>query len=100
MKLMVLGLGSVVLVAGSLLSVTVPVASPAFAASGSERECEANGGTYTKDGANSICVYPETKPGHNPPGDQGSESQDTSTGHGNLGNRTVNTCDGNKGQCK
>jgi hypothetical protein len=100
MRLIVPGLSSLVLVAGSLLSVTVPVASPAFAASGSERECVANGGTYTKDGANSICVYPETKPGYNPPGDQGSESQDTSTGHGNLDNRTVTTCDGNKGQCR
>lgn len=100
MRLIIHGLGSVVLVAGSLLTVTVPFASPAFAASGSERECEANNGTYIKDGADSICVYPETKPGFNPPGDQGSESQETDTGHGNLGNRTVNTCEGNKGHCK
>lgn len=100
MKLIVSGLGSVLLVAGSLLSVTVPIASPAFAASGSQRECEANGGTYTKDGADSICVYPVTKPGNNPPGPQGSESQDTSTGQGNLDNKTQNTCTGNPGQCK
>jgi hypothetical protein len=100
MRLIVPGLSSIALVAGSLLSVTVPVASPAFAGSVSQRECEANGGTYVKNGADATCVYPETKPGYNPPGDQGSESQDTSTGHGNLDNKTVTTCEGNPGQCK
>jgi hypothetical protein len=100
MRLIVPGLSSVALVVGSLLSVTVPVGSPAFAASVSQRECEANNGTYVKNGPDATCVYPETKPGYNPPGDQGSESQDTSTGHGNLDNRTVTTCEGNPGQCK
>jgi hypothetical protein len=100
MKLIVPGLSSVALVAGSLLWVTVPVASPAFAASVSQRECEANGGTYVKNGADATCVYPETKPGYNPPGTQGSESQTTSTGQGNIDNKTVTTCEGNPGQCK
>lgn len=100
MRSIVPGLSSVALVAGSLLSVTVPIASPAFAASVSERECEASGGTYTKDGPDAVCVYPATKPGYNPPGEQGSESQKTDTGHGNLANRTETSCEGNKGQCR
>jgi len=100
MKPLISGLGSVVLIAGSLVSVSVPIAAPALAASVSERECEADGGTYVKSGSDAICVYPETKPGYNPPGDQGSESQDTSTGQGNLGNKTRTECTGNPGQCK
>lgn len=94
------GIGSVALVAGSLLSVTVPVASPAVASSGSQRDCEAAGGTYTKDGSDAHCVYPETKPGHNPPGDQGSEYTPITDGQGNLSNKPVDSCTGNPGQCK
>jgi hypothetical protein len=86
----------------------VPVAfvSTASAQSVSERECEAAGGTYTKDGPNATCVFPPvtTKPGNNPPGEQGSESTttQTDTGQGNLGNKTRSEtdCEGNKGQCK
>lgn len=92
-------ISSVVLVAGSLLSVTVPT-SAALAASISERECEALNGTYVKDSPDCQCILPETKPGHNPPGDQGSESQITNTGHGNLNNKEGSSCDGNNGQCK
>jgi hypothetical protein len=53
-----------------------------------------------KNGPDATCVYPETKPGNNPPGIQGSESQTTSTGQGNLDNKTVTSCQGNPGQCK
>jgi hypothetical protein len=86
----------------------VPLAfvSAASAQSISERECEAAGGTFAKDGPNATCVFPSvtTKPGNNPPGEQGSESTTTrtDTGQGNLGNKTRSEtdCEGNKGQCK
>ncbi|PSH64265.1 hypothetical protein CU102_22345 [Phyllobacterium brassicacearum] len=71
----------------------------AFAASGSEQECVAGGGTYTKDGPNSICVFPETTKDVNGNAN-GTATQDTTTGHGNLGNDPVDTCTGNPGHCK
>jgi hypothetical protein len=71
----------------------------AFAASGSERECTAGGGTYVKDGPDSICVYPETT--KDVPGNAfGTATQETTTGQGNLGNKPVDECTGNQGQCK
>jgi hypothetical protein len=76
------------------------------AASGSERECTEMGGTYIKDGSNSRCELPPvtTKPGNNPPGEQGSEktTETTLEGQGNLNNKqeTSTTCSGNPGQCK
>ena len=74
-------------------------AGGASAASGSERECTAAGGVYTKDGPNSICVYPETT--KDVPGNAfGTATQDTTTGQGNLGNKPVSACTGNQGQCK
>lgn len=84
----------------------LPVAQPVAAASGSQADCEAAGGTYIKDGPNSICEFPPvtTKPGNDPPGEQGSETttDTTTTGHGNLNNKdqTTTTCTGNPGQCK
>jgi hypothetical protein len=71
----------------------------AVAQSGSARECEGAGGTYTKDGPNSICVFPETTKDVN--GNAfGTATQDTSTGQGNLDNKTQTVCTGNPGQCK
>jgi hypothetical protein len=71
----------------------------ARAASGSATECAAAGGTYTKDGPNSICVFPETT--KDVKGNAfGTATQDTSTGQGNLDNKTTTSCTGNKGQCK
>ena len=71
----------------------------ALAASGSERECDAGGGTYVKDGPDSICTYPETT--KDVPGNAfGTATEETTTGQGNLDNKTEETCTGNKGQCK
>jgi hypothetical protein len=73
----------------------------AMAASGSERECEATpGATYVKDGPDSICVGPVTT--KDVKGNAfGTATQNTSTGHGNLDNKTVGpVCEGNQGQCK
>jgi hypothetical protein len=68
-------------------------------ASGSSTACEADGGTYTKNGADSTCTYPVTtkdvKGNAN-----GTATQDTTTGQGNLGNDPVTTCTGNPGHCK
>jgi hypothetical protein len=78
----------------------------AAAANPSQTECEASGGTYIKDGPNSRCELPPvtTKPGNDPPGEQGSETTTTTTveGQGNLNNKqeTETTCTGNPGQCK
>jgi hypothetical protein len=74
----------------------------ATALSGSEQDCIAAGGTYTKDGPNSICEFPPEKvssPNANPD-NNAQTTTDTSTGHGNLGNKTVETCTGPAGQCK
>jgi len=86
------------LIFASLLLLALSTPS-AMAASGSQTECEAAGGTYTKDGPNSICVFPETTKDVN--GNAfGTATQDTSTGQGNLDNKTTTTCTGNQGQCK
>jgi hypothetical protein len=77
-------------------------ATSAMAASGSERECTAAGGTYTKDGPNSICVFPEEQVANENASDNNNSqtTQDTTTGHGNLGNKPVDECTGPAGQCK
>ena len=86
-------LASAALMGGALL-----LGTGAFA-SGSSTECEAAGGTYTKDGPDSICVFPETTKDVN--GNAfGTATQETTTGQGNTGNKTVETCTGNPGQCK
>jgi hypothetical protein len=74
----------------------------AMAASGSQTECEAAGGTYTKSGPDAICVLPEEKVSSSNanPNNNAATTQDTSTGHGNLGNKTVTECTGVPGQCK
>jgi len=79
-------------------SMALPVT--AASANPSEDYCIETDGIYHKDGSNSWCEYPVEKPGYNPDGVQGSESQDTLSGHGNIGNKTQEGCDGNKGQCK
>jgi hypothetical protein len=72
----------------------------------SQSECEAQGGTYIKDGPDSRCELPPvtTKPGNDPPGTQGAETTTETTieGQGNLKNKqeTTSTCTGNPGQCK
>jgi hypothetical protein len=82
-------LAGIVAVAAVAVGLTVPAG--AMAASGSERECDAIGGTYTppSEGGPSCVV---TEEGKNPKFDQ----EITVDGQGNLGNkRTVDEdCDG------
>ena len=73
-----------------------------LALSGSAAECASANGTYTKDGPNSICVFPEVKvssPNANP-NNNAQTTQTTDTGHGNLDNKTQSACTGNPGHCK
>ena len=69
-------------------------------ASGSSAQCTQSGGIYTKDGPNSICVYPEQNVGNAPDHSNSQTTQDTTTGQGNLNNKPQPTCTGPKGQCK
>lgn len=86
-----------------LLAVAAFLINPtgASALSGSERACLDSGGTYVKDGANSICIGPE-EPVANPnanPNNNSQTTQTTTTGHGNTGNKTQESCSGPPGQC-
>jgi hypothetical protein len=84
-----------------LASITLFAFSPTSAlASGSSAECEAAGGTYTKDGPNSICVFPEENVGNAPAHSSSQTTQTTTTGQGNLGNKPQDECTGPAGQCK
>jgi hypothetical protein len=81
----------------SLFALGTPTA---MAASGSQRECEAAGGSYDKSGPTPICIVgPETK---DVKGNAfGTATTDTTTGQGNLDNKTEGpVCTGNTGQCK
>jgi hypothetical protein len=94
-------IGVLVLAAATAMVLAVGSGS-AGAASGSERECDALGGTYTKSGSDSICVLPEEKvssPNANP-NNNAQTTQTTSTGQGNLGNKTETVCEGPPGQCR
>lgn len=105
MKPVISGTGSLALILASLGSVALPTGA-ANAASWSQTQCEADGGTYYKSGSDSRCVYPveQSKPGHMPDGYNGgalTETQTTTDGQGNLTNKQTSstTCDGNRGQC-
>jgi hypothetical protein len=93
---------AVLAVAAIGVGLTVPAfGGSALAASGSERECEAAGGTYQKSGPDAICVFPPEKvssPNANP-NNNAQTTQGTTTGQGNLGNDPVTTCTGPPGQC-
>ena len=82
------------------LAWTAFASGTALAASGSERECDELGGTYTKDGPNAICVEPETTKDVNGKA-LGTATQTTTTGQGNINPQPgEETCEGNQGQCK
>ena len=57
------------------------MALPAFAASPSQRECEAQGGTFTRSGGEVRCVIVEE--GKNPK----FQEEQTTTGRGNINNK-------------
>jgi hypothetical protein len=84
-------------VAALMVAALTITSAGAFAASGSQRECDAGGGTYVKNGSTATCEYPaviEDGKSQNPKFQK--SSQDTDTGQGNLSNKeddtTTNTC--------
>jgi hypothetical protein len=94
-------LGAILAVSAVAVGLTVP-AGTASAASGSQRECDQLGGTYTKSGSDATCVLPEEKvssPNANPD-NNAQTTQETDTGQGNLGNKTETACSGPPGQCR
>ena len=78
-------------------------AAPAFAASPSQTQCEADGGTFSRDGGTVSCVYPVVS---DPVGNSESsggksqtrDTQDTESSNGTLNNNPkheeTNTCEG------
>jgi hypothetical protein len=104
MKIVISGTGSFALIAASFASIaSVALPTAAHAESWSQTQCEANGGTYTKSGSSSECVYPEvtSKPGHTPTNYDGgaqTTTQTTTDGTGNLSNKqtTTTSCTGHK----
>jgi hypothetical protein len=101
MRIYLAATAALALVGLSFAPIPSSLTQPAQAASPGSAECTADGGTYVppQDGGPD-CIYPTTKPGNDPAGTQGSESQETVSGQGNLKNKTVEECIGNKGQCK
>ena len=89
----------VAFVAGALVLGSLATAGPVLAASPSQTQCEAAGGTFTNDSGTKTCTFPATAPGKSSP-TGASGSQDTTSGQGNLGNKTEQNCTGNPGQCK
>jgi hypothetical protein len=81
-----------------LASITFFAFSPTSALAGGAA-CTSSGGTYIKDGPNAICVFPETTKDVNGNAN-GTATQTTTTGQGNLGNKPTSTCTGNQGHCK
>jgi hypothetical protein len=73
-------------------------APAAWAASPSERECEASGGTFGRERGEVSCTRSDTK---DVPGNAfGTRTTTTTTGQGNAGNKPAEEpCTGNQGQC-
>jgi hypothetical protein len=71
----------VIVLTGGLLGIAASV-GPASAASPSQEQCEAQGGTFSRDGGKVTCTTTET--GKNP---KFTEENQTS-GQGNTGNKT------------
>ena len=85
-------------VAALMVAAMTVTAAGAFAASPSQTQCEAGGGTYTHDQGQAKCVYPEvTTQGKNTNQPKFQQtSQTTDTGQGNISNKpdsnTTTTC--------
>jgi len=98
-------LSSVVLAMATVLFFGV-LSGSAVGASVAERDCDAQGGMYTKDGPNAICVLPEesiattNSGGSANPNNSSQTTQETQTGQGTLKNKTQSVCEGPPGQCK
>jgi ribosomal protein L37AE/L43A len=83
----------------ALLAFTALGSGTALAASPSEEECTACGGTLVNDSGTKICQCAETKKDVNGNAN-GTATQTTNTGQGNLDNKSTSSCTGNQGQCK
>jgi hypothetical protein len=70
-----------------------------LAASPSQTQCEASGGTFTNEAGTKVCVS-APKPVGNCQNNSCQTTTNTDTGQGNLGNKPTSTCTGPKGQCK
>ncbi len=65
--------------------IMVATAAPGFAQSPSQRECEAQGGTFTRTGGEVQCVIVTEEEGKNPKFTE--ETTTTTTGQGNISNK-------------
>jgi hypothetical protein len=99
MKKLVSGTASLAL----MFSVCAPVsflglASPAQASSPSQRDCEADGGVWSKDGGHVSCTYTTIDHVGNSDNSQIVENTDTDSSNGTLNNdphyKTDSKCDG------
>jgi hypothetical protein len=70
-----------------------------LAASPSQTQCEASGGTFTNEAGTKVCVS-APKPVGNCQNNSCQTTTNTDTGQGNLGNKPTSACTGPKGQCK
>jgi hypothetical protein len=91
-------IGVLVLAAATAMVLAVGSGS-AVAAAPVVEQCEADGGTYVKDGSTAGCVFPPENVGNAPEHSNAQETQTTDTGHGNLNNRPESECTGPPGQC-
>ena len=71
--------------AALLVAALTVTSAGAFAASPSERQCEASGGTFTRDGGQVQCV--QSGKNENQP-----KFQQTTTGQGNISNKQEQQC--------
>jgi hypothetical protein len=89
-------LAGIVLAAGLVWTAFGP--GTALAASPSQEACTACGGVLVNDSGTKICACPEEKVGNQPENSQGQTTQTTTTGQGNLDNKTELNCSGPPGQ--
>jgi hypothetical protein len=71
----------------------------ALAASPSQQQCEASGGTFTNEAGTKVCVSGPTPVG-NCQNNSCQTTTTTNTGQGNLDNKPTSKCSGPPGQCK
>jgi hypothetical protein len=72
----------------------------ALAASPSQTECEALGGTLENQQGTKVCVGQEENVGNAPDHSNSQTTQTTVEGQGNLNNKRQEECVGPPGQCK
>lgn len=71
----------------------------ALAASPSQTQCEADGGTFDNQSGTKVCVLPPDPVGNSEnSGGNSQETQTTTSGQGNLGNKPAINCSGPPGQ--